>query len=64
MMTSKKHSTGTDRVAEAASNIKSDYYVNIQGDEPLIDPKQSSLLLMKLSTVQIHWCRPLTLMHH
>jgi 3-deoxy-manno-octulosonate cytidylyltransferase (CMP-KDO synthetase) len=30
------HSTGTDRVAEAAQSIDADYYVNIQGDEPLI----------------------------
>ena len=44
VMTSKKHSTGTDRVAEAASIIKSDYYVNIQGDEPLIDPKAIKLV--------------------
>lgn len=38
VMTYGKHSTGTDRVAEVAGVIKSDYYVNIQGDEPLIDP--------------------------
>ena len=38
IMTSTKHKTGTDRVAEAADQILADYYVNIQGDEPLIDP--------------------------
>ncbi len=30
--------TGTDRIAEAAEQIEADYYVNIQGDEPLISP--------------------------
>ena len=39
IMTSKKHLTGTDRVYEVSKRIKSDIYVNIQGDEPLINPK-------------------------
>lgn len=30
--------TGTDRVAYAAENIPADIYINIQGDEPLLDP--------------------------
>tara|TARA_Y100000590_G_C15612700_1_gene974470 strand:+ start:247 stop:969 length:723 start_codon:yes stop_codon:yes gene_type:complete len=38
IMTSKKCLTGTDRVYEVSKKIKSDIYVNIQGDEPLIDP--------------------------
>jgi 3-deoxy-manno-octulosonate cytidylyltransferase (CMP-KDO synthetase) len=38
VMTSNKHETGTDRVAEVASKIQADYYVNIQGDEPFIEP--------------------------
>jgi 3-deoxy-manno-octulosonate cytidylyltransferase (CMP-KDO synthetase) len=37
--TNEKHETGTDRVAEAASKIKADFYINIQGDEPFISPK-------------------------
>jgi 3-deoxy-manno-octulosonate cytidylyltransferase (CMP-KDO synthetase) len=36
IMTHEMHSTGTDRVAETAQSIDADYYVNIQGDEPLI----------------------------
>jgi len=44
VMTYKEHSTGTDRVSEAAGIIKSDYYVNIQGDEPLIDPEAIKLV--------------------
>lgn len=37
IMTSLKHKTGTDRVGEVAKKIKADIYVNIQGDEPLVD---------------------------
>lgn len=39
VMTSEKNLTGTDRVAEVASQIEADLYVNVQGDEPLIQPK-------------------------
>lgn len=38
ILTSAKHRTGTDRVGEAAEKIKADLYVNIQGDEPLLEP--------------------------
>jgi 3-deoxy-manno-octulosonate cytidylyltransferase (CMP-KDO synthetase) len=38
VMTSPLHASGTDRVAEAASHIQADIIVNLQGDEPLIDP--------------------------
>lgn len=38
IMTSKSHQTGTDRVGEVARKIKADLYLNIQGDEPLIEP--------------------------
>jgi 3-deoxy-manno-octulosonate cytidylyltransferase (CMP-KDO synthetase) len=37
VMTSEDAITGTDRVAEAAENISADIYVNVQGDEPLLD---------------------------
>ena len=39
VMTSKDHESGTDRIAEAVVNIDADIIINIQGDEPLIDPK-------------------------
>lgn len=38
MMTSDRHRTGADRIAEAARRTDGDIYLNIQGDEPLIDP--------------------------
>ena len=38
IMTSNKCLTGTDRLAEAATQIEADIYVNVQGDEPLLNP--------------------------
>ena len=37
-MTRADHASGTDRLAEIASSEQAALYVNIQGDEPLIDP--------------------------
>ena len=37
-MTSSTHSTGTDRIAEVAATLDCDLIVNLQGDEPLIEP--------------------------
>lgn len=37
-MTRPDHPSGTDRIAEVASRIGADACVNIQGDEPLMDP--------------------------
>lgn len=39
IMTSPEHRTGTDRVAEVAGNIEAEVIVNVQGDEPLIEPR-------------------------
>jgi 3-deoxy-manno-octulosonate cytidylyltransferase (CMP-KDO synthetase) len=38
IMTSDSHKTGTDRIGEVATKIPADLYVNIQGDEPLLEP--------------------------
>ena len=38
VLTSRDHATGTDRLAEAAAAIEADVVVNVQGDEPLVDP--------------------------
>ena len=39
MMTSNKCLTGTDRIAEVAKKIKKDFYINVQGDEPICNPE-------------------------
>ncbi len=36
--TASDHESGTDRIAEAVTRISTDVVINIQGDEPLIDP--------------------------
>ncbi len=33
------HPSGTDRLAEVAETVGADYYINVQGDEPLISPE-------------------------
>ncbi len=37
-MTASDHETGTDRLAEVASRRVAEFYVNVQGDEPIIPP--------------------------
>ena len=37
-MTRADHRTGTERVAEVAAHVKGDIFVNVQGDEPILDP--------------------------
>lgn len=38
VLTSHNHPTGTDRIAEVAQKVRADVYLNVQGDEPLVDP--------------------------
>lgn len=38
VMTRADHPSGTDRIAEAIRGVPADVVVNVQGDEPLIDP--------------------------
>jgi len=39
LMTSNTCKTGTDRVYEASKQVEADIYINVQGDEPIIDPE-------------------------
>lgn len=39
VMTKDTHPTGTDRLGEIAEKSDADFFVNIQGDEPLIEPE-------------------------
>jgi 3-deoxy-manno-octulosonate cytidylyltransferase (CMP-KDO synthetase) len=38
VMTTDDALTGTDRLAQAAEQVDADIYINVQGDEPLVDP--------------------------
>jgi 3-deoxy-manno-octulosonate cytidylyltransferase (CMP-KDO synthetase) len=46
IMTSKKCLTGTDRIAEVAKKFKADFYLNVQGDEPICNPSDIKKLLV------------------
>lgn len=48
IMTSKEHPSGTDRIASAIENISADYIINLQADEPLIEPEHLDLIALEL----------------
>ncbi len=48
VMTRRDHPSGTDRVAEAARQTDADVVINLQGDEPLIEPASLELLIQLL----------------
>ena len=48
VMTRPDHLSGTDRVAEVASSETAEIIVNIQGDEPLIDPAAIDTAILPL----------------
>jgi 3-deoxy-manno-octulosonate cytidylyltransferase (CMP-KDO synthetase) len=48
-LTSPKHASGTDRIAEVVRHAKAfAFIINIQGDEPLVDPRLIDKLVEKL----------------
>ncbi len=54
MMTSPDHPSGTDRIAEVAQNIDSEIIINLQGDEPLINPKQIEELISLMKNPHVN----------
>lgn len=48
VLTRRDHPSGTDRVAEAAHSLDAELIVNVQGDEPLIEPASLELLIQLL----------------
>lgn len=49
-MTNPNHACGTDRIAEVASKIADDIIINVQGDEPEIEPEIIDSLIQRLET--------------
>ena len=47
MMTAADHESGTDRIAEIAANRNESWILNIQGDEPFLDPKMIDEFLIE-----------------
>ena len=48
VMTSLKHKSGTDRIYEAVKDIDCDVVINIQGDEPFINPSDIDAVVKQL----------------
>ena len=48
IMTKSDHKTGSDRIAEAADHVEADIIVNIQGDEPLVEPDHIDKIVQPL----------------
>jgi 3-deoxy-manno-octulosonate cytidylyltransferase (CMP-KDO synthetase) len=63
VMTSPDHATGTDRLAEVAAGMDAEIVVNVQGDEPLIEPSTIEAavapLLADRSIVMSTTCEPI-----
>ena len=56
VMTSKDHISGTDRIAEVIHNIEEvNIVINIQGDEPMIDPKIIDSLINKFENPSVEY---------
>ena len=53
VITSDSCLTGTDRVAEASYEINADIFVNVQGDEPMIDPNDIKKAI-KLNIIDLY----------
>ena len=52
-ITKSTHQSGTDRIGEAVSQIDCDVVINVQGDEPFIDPKLIEELANSLENKEI-----------
>ena len=59
VMTSTSHVSGTDRIAAAARDLGGDSIVlNIQGDEPMVDPKMLDMLIGALDQTDAECATP------
>jgi len=55
VMTSKQHLSGTDRIAEAVNKLSdAEIIINIQADEPFVDPKAIDSLVESFNQPSVH----------
>jgi 3-deoxy-manno-octulosonate cytidylyltransferase (CMP-KDO synthetase) len=59
-MTKLDHETGTDRLAEVAATLDCEVIVNVQGDEPLLDPRAIGEAVSPLSDPTV----PMATLYH
>ncbi len=52
-LTRADHLTGTDRLAEVATSLDCDVVVNVQGDEPLLDPRAITELVAPFADTSV-----------
>ncbi|MFZ0410966.1 MAG: 3-deoxy-manno-octulosonate cytidylyltransferase [Candidatus Acidiferrales bacterium] len=65
ILTRSDHRTGTDRIAEVAAHLTAEIYLNIQGDEPLVDPGTIDAMAgAMLEDPEIAIATPCTPIHH
>ena len=63
LITSKNARTGTDRIAEVINYLNYDYFINVQGDEPLVNPSDISKcieLKIKNPSIVVNGFAPIT----
>lgn len=53
VLSSKRHESGSDRIAEAAKNMDFDIIINVQGDEPFINKEALNALLMQFDNTEV-----------
>jgi 3-deoxy-manno-octulosonate cytidylyltransferase (CMP-KDO synthetase) len=53
-MTSTKHRSGTERVHEISQTVEADVYINVQGDEPMIQAAHIDTLVKLMQNEEIH----------
>jgi 3-deoxy-manno-octulosonate cytidylyltransferase (CMP-KDO synthetase) len=55
ILTSEKHQSGTDRVQEAVKDFYFQNIINVQGDEPFINPAHIDLLIERLESTPVQF---------
>lgn len=63
ILTSDNCLTGTDRVAEASKEIKADIFINLQGDEPMVNPNDIFKVIEEKKSNPKHVINCMSILH-